>query len=122
VRVNRENVLLAQWVTYEKDFIGLEHQNSLEQLFLLLLLLSILAVLRKAFLRHVLRDRLRAQYEQLSLRIFKAKSVVYRLTMAGYGLPAPTVDSLPKTCKRLFTPKIDILPRTEVLWLRSATD
>jgi hypothetical protein len=91
-----------QWVMYDKDFIGLEHQNSLEQLFLLLLLLSILAVLRKAFLRHVLRDRLRAQYEQLSLRIFKAKSVVYRLTMAAYGLPAPTVDSLPKTCKFVF--------------------
>jgi hypothetical protein len=93
-----ECVPRLQWVAYDQDFIGLQHQNSLEQLFLLLLLLSILAVIRKAFLRHVLRDRLRAQYEQLSLRIFKAKSVVYRLTMAAYGLPAPTLESLPKAC------------------------
>lgn len=82
---------------YDEPVIGLEQWNSLDSAFTLLLLLAILAVLRKAFLRHTLRDRLRQQYEQLSIKIMKAKSVIYRLTMAAYGLPAPTVEDLPRS-------------------------
>jgi hypothetical protein len=92
-------VFRAQWSTYDSDFIGMRSSNSLDLLFLLLLLLAILEVLQKAFLRHVLRDRLRLRYENLAYRIMKAKSIIYRLTMASYGLPAPKYEELPKSCE-----------------------
>lgn len=84
-----------QWCTYDSPGIGITHSPSYDDCFLLLLLLAILAVLRKAFLRHVLRDRLRQQYDSLSIRVMKAKSAVYRVTRAAYGLPPCQLKDLP---------------------------
>ena len=86
---------LPQWTTYYTPLIGITKSKDLDRTWLFLLLLAVLAVVRKAFLRHVLRDRLRQQYESLFLKIMKAKSMIYRLTVAAYGLPAPDYDQLP---------------------------
>ncbi len=78
--------------------IGITPARSLDNAFLLLLLLALLAIARKAFLRHALRDRMKQQYDNLSQRIMLAKSIVYRLSVAAYGLPPPQYDQLPASC------------------------
>ena len=77
----------------------IEHTISFEHAWLLLCLLAIVAILRKAFLRHMLRERLRQQYEALAIRIMKAKSILYRISVSAYGEPAPKFEDLPKSRK-----------------------